>query len=220
MCHWIFAFWNVVQICLGGIRLWGRLSRLRIGLTDFGQGGLPLLVVYGGRSKHYTLIWLVEGEAGARDLLQLMLRGDQHHIRVYPRRWTRRSIIKIIRCMSRRRIRRIILKSLSLTNISLMRISTINMTIIMSSLILSRSSLNSSLRGCRGWCWRKIECVFRIKQRIKIRFSFLGSLRINTWISDSIVTSKCGIWKLSITAKQAAKPLASPHERCSSKTRC
>ena len=35
--------------------------------------------------------------------------------------------------------------------------------------------------------------VFRIKQRIKNRFSFLGSLRINTWISDSIVTSKCGI---------------------------
>jgi len=31
-------------------------------------------------------------------------------------------------------------------------------------------------------------------------------------------------WKLetgiTITAKQAAKPLASPHERCSSKTRC
>jgi len=55
--------------------------------------------------------------------------------------------------------------------------------------------------------------VFRIKQRIKIRFSFLGSLRINTWISDSIVTSKCGIWKLetgiSIIAKQAASSRAS-----------
>ena len=55
--------------------------------------------------------------------------------------------------------------------------------------------------------------VFRIKQRIKIRFSFLGSLRINTWISDSIVTSKCGIWKqetgISITAKQAASSRAS-----------
>ena len=61
--------------------------------------------------------------------------------------------------------------------------------------------------------WRKIENVFRIKQRIKIRFSFLGSLRINTWISDSIVTSKCGIWKLetriSITAKQATSSKAS-----------
>jgi len=54
---------------------------------------------------------------------------------------------------------------------------------------------------------------FQNKQRIKIRFSFLGSLRINTWISDSIVTSKCGIWKLetgiSITAKQAASSRAS-----------
>ena len=89
------------------------------------------------------------------------------------RRWTRHSISRIIRCMSRRRIRRIILRSLSLTNISLMRISSISMRIIMSSLFLSRSSLIlrrlsskmilSSLinmmvgvvfRGCRGWCTR------------------------------------------------------------------
>ena len=69
--------------------------------------------------------------------------------------------------------------------------------------------------------------VFRIKQRIKkLRFSFLGSLRINTSISDSIVTSKCGIWKLKLESRsqqskqQAAEPLTSPHEPCSSKTRC
>jgi len=47
------------------------------------------------------------------------------------------------------------------------------------------------------------------------RFSFLGSLRIYTWISDSIVTSKCGIWKLETRnwnhdqAKQAASSKAS-----------
>jgi len=45
-----------MQICLGGIRLRDCLSRLRIGVTDLGQGGLPLLVVYGGRNKHYALL--------------------------------------------------------------------------------------------------------------------------------------------------------------------
>jgi len=34
-----------VQICLS-----------RRGLTDLGQGGLPLLVVYGGRMMHYALL--------------------------------------------------------------------------------------------------------------------------------------------------------------------
>jgi len=130
-----------VHICLGGIRLRDRLSRLRIGVTDLGQGGLPLLVVYGGRNKHYAFLWLVEGEVGERDLVELMLLGDQRHRRVHPRRWTRHIISRIIRCMSRHRIRRIILRSLSLTSISLMCISSISMRIIMSSLILSRSNL-------------------------------------------------------------------------------
>jgi len=52
-----------VQICLS-----------RRGLTDLGQGGMPLLVVHVGRSKRYTLR-LVEGEWWPRDLLLLMLRG-------------------------------------------------------------------------------------------------------------------------------------------------
>ena len=104
-----------------------------------------------------------------------MLRGDHRPRRVYPRRWTRRSISRIIRCISSRKIRR-----LNLTSISLMRISSINMRIIMSSLLLSRSSLILSrsnlilsnlssrmilsslssmmvgvvFRGCRGWCTR------------------------------------------------------------------
>ena len=57
-----------MQICLGGIRLRDRLSRLRIGVTDLGQVGLPLLVAFGGRNKHYALLWLVEGVVGERDL--------------------------------------------------------------------------------------------------------------------------------------------------------
>jgi len=95
---------------------------------------------------------LVEGEVGERDLVELMLPGDQRH-----RRWTRHSISRIMRCMSRRKIRRIILRSLSLTSISLLRISSINMRIIMSSLILrSLSSMMVGVvfRGCRGWCTR------------------------------------------------------------------
>jgi len=169
-----------VQICLRGIRLRDRLSRLRIGVTDLGQGSLPLLVAFGGRNKHYALLWLVKGEVGERDLVALMLLGDQRHIRVHPRRWTRHSINRIIRCMSRRRIKRIILRSLSLTSISLMRISSISMRIFMSSMFLSRtsmilsrsslilrrlssrmilSSLSSMMVGvvfkrCRWWCTR------------------------------------------------------------------
>ena len=101
-----------MQICLGGIHLRDLQSLLRIGVIDLGQGGLPLLVVYGGRNKHYALLWLVEGEVGERDLVELMLLGDQRHRRIHPRRWTRHSINRIMRCMSRRRIRRIILRSL------------------------------------------------------------------------------------------------------------
>ena len=58
---------NIVQICLGGIRLRDHLSRLRIGVTDLGQVGMPLLVAFGGRNKHYALLWLVEGVVGERD---------------------------------------------------------------------------------------------------------------------------------------------------------
>jgi len=97
------------------------------------------------------------GRGGGRDLLELMLHGGQRHRRVHRRWWTWHSINKIIRCMSRRRIRRIILRSLSLTSIILMCISIISMRIIMSSLILSKSSsmiVGVMLRGCRWWCTR------------------------------------------------------------------
>jgi len=75
-----------MQICLRGIRLRDRLSCLRIGVTDLRHGGLPLLVVYGGRNKHYAVLWLVEGEVGERNFVELMLLGDQRHRRVHPRR--------------------------------------------------------------------------------------------------------------------------------------
>jgi len=144
----------VVQICLEWIRLRDLLSHLRIGVTDLGQGGMPLLVVHRGRSKHYALLWLVEGEVGARDLLKLMLQGGPRHRQVHPRWWIWHSISRIIRCMSRRKIRRIILRSLGLTSISLMRIGSINMRIIMSSLILrslsSRMILRSRTNGYAG----------------------------------------------------------------------
>jgi len=81
------------------------------------------------------------GRDGDTRLVRVDDAGGPRHRRVHPRWWIRHSINMIIRCMSRRRIRRIILRSLSLTSISLMRISNINMRIIMSSLILSRSSL-------------------------------------------------------------------------------
>jgi len=137
-----------VQICLR--------DRLRIGLTNLGSGGLPLLVVHGGRSKHYTLLWLVEGEGewGARDLLQLMLLGDQRHRLVHSKRWTRRSVRSFMRILD---------------YIILMRISSISMSSLIWSkrnLILSSlssrvilSSHNSRmmrvmLMGCRGWSTR------------------------------------------------------------------
>jgi len=84
----------------------------RRGLTDLGQGGLPLLVVYGGRRMHYALLLAeveVEGEWGTRDLLLLMLQGDRRHRRVHPRLRTRHntSMSNIIRSrrMRRRRTR-------------------------------------------------------------------------------------------------------------------
>jgi len=88
------------------------------------------------------------GRGGRTRLGRVDAAGDQRHSRVHPRRWTRHSISMIMRCMSKRRIRRIILRSLSLTSISLMCISIISMRIIMSSLILSRSSL--TLLPCFG----------------------------------------------------------------------
>jgi len=154
-----------VQICLGGIRLRDRLSRLRIGVIDLGQGGLPLLVVHGERKKHYALLRLVGGEVGARDLLELMLRGDHRPRQVYPRRWTRRSISRITRCISSRRIRRITFRSLGLNSIG--------MILSRSSLILRRfssrtilSSLSSMMvgfvfRGCRGWCTRSDQTAMQ-----------------------------------------------------------
>jgi len=92
------------------------------------------------------------GRGGGRRLGRVDAVGDQRHRRVHPRRWTRHSTSKIIRCMSRCMIRRIILRSLSLISISLMRISSISMRIIMSNLILSRSNL--ILRSlAAGWYW-------------------------------------------------------------------
>ena len=42
------------------------------------------------------------GKVGERDLVAVILLGDQRHRRVHPRRWTRHSISRIIRCMSKR----------------------------------------------------------------------------------------------------------------------
>jgi len=205
MYHWYFAFWNVVQICLGGIRLRDRLSRLRIGVTDLTQGGLPLLVVYGGRNKHYALIWLVEGEVEERDLVDLMLLGDQRHRWVHHRRWTRHSISRIMRCMSRHKIRRIILRSLILTSISLMRISSTNMRIIMRSLILSRSSLISRslsnrmilsslnnmmvgviFRGWRGWCTRPDRKLCKGPYELTLLPHFGGHVACRIWVDADV----------------------------------
>ena len=98
------------------------------------------------------------GRRGARDLVELMLRGDQRHRWVYPRRWTRRSISNIMRCISRHKIR-LIMRSLN--SIILMRINSISISLILSrsNQILSRSSLSSMkvgvmLSGCRGWSTR------------------------------------------------------------------
>ena len=128
-------------------------------LTDLWQRGLPLLVVYGGRRRHYALLLAeveVEGEWGARDLLLLMLRRDRRHRRVHPRLWTRHntSMSNIIR---RRRIRssldfsRVISiwRGMSITRgirLSLMR--DISMSSLLSSSmssLLSSSSMNNIL---------------------------------------------------------------------------
>ena len=192
-----------MQICLERIRL---RDRLRIGVTDLGQGGLPLLVAFGGRNKHYALLWLVEGEVGERDLVALMLLGDQRHRRVHPKRWTRHSISRFIRCMSKRRIRHIILRSLGLTSISLKRISSISMRIIMSSLFLSRSSLIlrrlssrmilSSLRsmmvgvvfrGCRGWCTRPDQTAMQWgPSELTLLPHFGGHVACRIWVDTDV----------------------------------
>jgi len=93
------------------------------------------------------------GRGGGMRLARVDDAGGPRHRRVHPRWWIRHSISRIIRCMSRRMIRRIILRSLSLNSISLMRISINSMRIIMSSLILrSFSSLmvGSCLGGAEG----------------------------------------------------------------------
>jgi len=62
--------------CVKDFLLFVQIYLSRRGLTDLGQGGLPLMVVYGGRRMHYALLLAeveVEGEWGARDLLLLML---------------------------------------------------------------------------------------------------------------------------------------------------
>jgi len=68
-----------VQICLGEIRLKDRPSRLRIGVTDLGQGGLPLLVVY-ERRRHITPfqnIWRYSG---------WIMAGKDRRVRHFPER--------------------------------------------------------------------------------------------------------------------------------------
>ena len=52
-------------------------------MTNLGQGGLPLLVVHGGRKKHQALLCLIEGEVGERDWLEVMLQGGQRRRRVH-----------------------------------------------------------------------------------------------------------------------------------------
>jgi len=98
MSLWYFAFLNVVHICLRGICLIGF-----VGLTEWGENGSRLLVERGGRSTQYTLIWLVEGEVGARDFIGLMLRGYQRHRRVHPSWWTWHNITTSISNIIRRR---------------------------------------------------------------------------------------------------------------------
>ena len=55
------------------------------------------------------------GRGGRTRLARVDAVGGQCHRRVHPRWLTRHSISRIIRCMSKRRIMRIILRSLSLT---------------------------------------------------------------------------------------------------------
>jgi len=77
-----------------------------------------------------------------------------------------------------------------------------------------------------GTQWRKIEC-YRIKQRINF-FDFL-SLDHYEFTHELVIrllprSVESESWKLESRSQQseqqAVKPLASPHERCSSKTRC
>jgi len=128
-------------------------------MTILRQGGVPLLVVHGGRSKRYTLRLVeVEGEWGPRDLLLLMLRGDRRHKRVHPRLWTRHStsmssiirsslnfsqVISIRRGMSiTRGIRLSFTRSISLSSL----LSSSSMSNILSSSSLS-SILSSSMQS-------------------------------------------------------------------------
>jgi len=162
-------------------------------LIDLGQGGLPLLVVYGGRRMHYTLLLAeVEGEWGARDLLLLMLRGDQRHRRVHPRLWTRHStsmssiirsrrirsslnfsrVINIRRGMSiTRDIRLRLTRDISLSSL----LSSINMSSPLSSRsmssILSCSSLSSILSSMQRLVWRTRTGAFQGALRL---VSFTG----------------------------------------------
>jgi len=142
-----------------------------------------------------------------------MLQGDRRHRWVHPRLWTRHSISRIIRCMSRCRIRRIILRNLSLTSISLMRISSISMRIIMSSLILSRSSLilkslsssrivlsslNSMmagvmLMGCRWWCTRPDRTTMQgglLNSRFLLPH-FGGHVVYKIWVDSDVSIFEC-----------------------------
>jgi len=68
--------------------------------------------------------------------------------------------------------------------------------------------------------------VFRIKQRIKFDFLSLDHYELTY---ESVIrllprSVESESWKLESRSQQskqqAAEPLASPHERCSSKTRC
>ena len=45
-------------------------------LIDLEQGGSPIQVVHGGKRKHTALLRLVDGKAGARGLVGLVMWGD------------------------------------------------------------------------------------------------------------------------------------------------
>jgi len=58
-----------VWICVKDFLFFVQICLSRRGLVDLGQGGLPLLVVYGGRRMHYALLLVeVEGEWGGTRL--------------------------------------------------------------------------------------------------------------------------------------------------------
>ena len=117
--------------------------------------------------------------------------------------YTSLRISRIIRYMSRRRIRRIILRSL--TSISLMRISSISMMIIMSSLFLSRSNLIlrrlssrmilSSLsnmmvgvvfRGCRGCVQGQTRRLCRGPSELTLLPHFGGHVACKIWVDADV----------------------------------